>query len=67
MRSTRWWWFTALASARACSPQVRQAVEARKPCERCEELLWMCDHAPRDWNTVDEVRSLVAELRLEEL
>ena len=46
---------------------MRQAVEARKPCERCEELLWMCDHAPRDWNTVDEVRSLVAELRLEEL
>ena len=55
-----------LVGAQACSPRVREAVQARQPCARCDELLWLCDHAPRDWKTVGEVRSLLAELRLEE-
>ena len=26
----------------------------------------LCNHAPRDWKTVDEVRSLLAELHIDE-
>ena len=70
MRSARWLFaalaFAALASAHACSPYALEAVAARQPCAKCDELLWLCNHAPRDWKTVDEVRSLLAELHIDE-
>ena len=49
-----------------CSPHIRNyAHDAARPCLECEELLWLCDHGPKTWQTHYEVKRIMAALSRE--